>query len=980
MSNTHKLVSALKWIVVLTGILLLGACASGLVYVSPTASGPTDLLLSTATPQVTGISPASGASFPKGVSFSLNVGLSAGAAQPAVLTPAPLATGQPLTQPDIDALLARLPALPTAIGDQSLFNRPVESLPVPRPGVTIQQPFPPAQSSLPPSAPDTGPLQVLRHAPEGEIPVAPFISVTFNQAMVPLTTLANLAAQDVPVHIQPALPGKWRWLGTRTLTFEYDSSQIDRLPKATQYTVSVPAGTKSAGGGTLAQTVSWTFTTPAATVTEFYPSDGSSMGLTPLFFARFDQRIDPAAVLAVTHVSAGGASVNIALASAAEIANDPQVSALAKSSLDGRWMAFHAMSETNWSSFPPDTAVSVTFGPGLPSAEGPLLSKNAQTYNLKTYAPLRIEEQSCSANLDNCPPLSALVIRFNNPLDEQSFSPELVKIDPAIPGVTINTSYDSIIISGQTRGRTKYSVTVSGQLQDTYGQKLGTDARLSFQVGAAEPLLVGPQQNFISLDPAAVKALVSVYATNYSQLAVKIYAVQPSDWPAFKDYLRGWQQDDKLKLPGKLLSDETMSLNLPADTLSQVDIDLSKYLKDGAGQFVVVIAPPKPFFELPDARNTRLYRTTNTWVQVTKIGLDAFNDQSSLLVWATDLRSGAPLNGVSLHASSGAQFSTGADGTAKIDLPYGASYLVGTLGTDTAILPHSNTAWSDEPWAGNQPGDELRWYVFDDRGMYRPGEDVHIKGIVRRIGGTQSGDVGLLGSDLSAVNYTVNDPQGNAIGSGSAPVDALGGFDLTLSLPKDTNLGQVQVLLNAQGSNLDKLGNSQWYHFLQVQEFRRPEFEVTARNESSGPYYAGGQATLAVQASYYAGGALPQRGCDLEHHHQPHQLQPAQLAGLHLWRVDAVVGVRHADRFWPLPPAYPRQGRYLYRQDGCLRRALSESELHRAGRPVRRAAPAERAGTGHRHGRQPPGLEQQHHADGAPGRCVYRPEQPALLR
>jgi alpha-2-macroglobulin len=42
-----------------------------------------------------------------------------------------------------------------------------------------------------------------------------------------------------------------------------------------------------------------------------------------------------------------------------------------------------------------------------------------------------------------------------------------------------------------------------------------------------------------------------------------------------------------------------------------------------------------------------------------------------------------------------------------------------------------------------------------------------------------------------------------------------------------------------------------------VQEFRRPEFEVSARNESTGPYFVDGQATLAVAASYFAGGPLP---------------------------------------------------------------------------------------------------------------------------
>ena len=67
------------------------------------------------------------------------------------------------------------------------------------------------------------------------MPRAPFLKVTFNQPMVPLTTLAALSAEEVPVKLTPALPGTWKWVGTQTLTFEYASELIDRFPMATDY-------------------------------------------------------------------------------------------------------------------------------------------------------------------------------------------------------------------------------------------------------------------------------------------------------------------------------------------------------------------------------------------------------------------------------------------------------------------------------------------------------------------------------------------------------------------------------------------------------------------------------------------------------------------------------------------------------------------------------------------------------------------------
>ncbi|HLM02622.1 MAG TPA: alpha-2-macroglobulin family protein, partial [Pyrinomonadaceae bacterium] len=45
-------------------------------------------------------------------------------------------------------------------------------------------------------------------------------------------------------------------------------------------------------------------------------------------------------------------------------------------------------------------------------------------------------------------------------------------------------------------------------------------------------------------------------------------------------------------------------------------------------------------------------------------------------------------------------------------------------------------------------------------------------------------------------------------------------------------------------------------HQFQVQEFRRPEFEVSARVETEAPHFVGTSANVAVEAKYYAGGGL----------------------------------------------------------------------------------------------------------------------------
>src|SRR5688572_3800073 len=784
--------------------------------------------------------------------YGIHVKLSDGQSQPDIVEVLPLSTGGPLSPEEIELILSRLPALTPAPDQQTEFNLPQEVLPPPRPGNTIEESFPPIETGPTPGVVDVGVLKVLRFAPEGEIPIAPFVSVTFNQPMVPIGTIGDLAAKDVPVQVEPSLPGTWRWLGTETLTFEYDSELIDRLPKATEYRLTVPAGVKSATGEILAESVTWTFKTPPPKIVTTYP-DGSPQPLEPIFFIAFDQRIGPAAVLKYIQVQSGSQSVNIALAAQADIDKDERVSQLVKDTPEGRWLAFRAAMP-----FPTETNITVTIAAGTPSAEGPLTTTEAQSFTFSTYAPLRIEEHRCSWYDDSCPPLSPFYVRFNNPLDMNVFSEEMLHVEPEIPGVSANVYSNSIEISGETKGQTTYTVTISGKLQDIFGQQLGKDTRLTFKVGKAESVLINSGQNFVTLDPAASQAVYSVYAINYKKLNLKVYAVQPTDWPAYKQYLRERQQTDAvINMPGKLVENTSLNLNLPSDTLTEVAINLSQYMNGDFGHFVVIVEPPAGLFETENDKWRRYSQTMITWVQITQIGLDAYSDHSEIVTWATDLKNGAPLSAVRIQADNGnANVLSGADGVARFDIPAGATYATASKGNDLAILPRTNYFWYDDSWAASLPVDSLRWYIIDDRQMYRPGEEVHIKGWLRRIGGKQDGDVELAGSELRSITYEIYDPQSNTIGNGQAEVNALGGFDFVFTVPENANLGTAELYLTAQG-NLSGLDGLQNYHPFQIQEFRRPEFEVNARNETSGPYFAGDQATLAVEAKYYAGGALP---------------------------------------------------------------------------------------------------------------------------
>ncbi|MEN8241276.1 MAG: Ig-like domain-containing protein [Chloroflexota bacterium] len=756
-------------------------------------------------------------------------------------------TGDPLTEEEIAAIISRLPDIGLAPAEQVAFKLPGDPIPPPRPGQTIEQEFPQNLDSILPDPVDPGPLEVLRFAPVGDVGIAPTINITFNQAVVPLGTLAQLNKEDVPVIIQPEIPGSWSWIGTRSLAFHFDSELIDRLPMATEFQVTIPSGVSSASGNLLAEEVSWTFTTPPPTLISYYPTY-SPQPLDPFFFIAFDQRIDPEAVIATINTTADNRPFEIGLSDQADYGDEKEINRLIDRTPEGRWMVFQALEP-----LPKDADINIQIGPETPSAEGPKVTAAVQGYSFRTYSPLDVNEHGCSWYGDECYPMSPFNISFNNPIDPDAYQEEMISIDPVIPGASISIAGRTITISGPTQGSTTYRVTLDASLTDTFGQQLGRDVKLNFRVGKAEPRFFGPDSNLVTLDPASTSPVLSLYTINYSKLDVKIYSVEPSDWTSFLEYVQQYSRTDQpTNPPGRLVLDDTIQIDAANDVLTEVGINLKPVMDGDYGHFVIIAKPPKGFFE-----EDRYWEHVQVWVQVTQIGIDAISDQNELVVWTTDLQTGAPLENIEINNGSISRLaSTNENGTARFEIPSsGITYLTAQKGRDVAILPQSPYYYSNG-WQPSSDSNDLRWYIFDDRAIYRPGEEVHVKGWMRLIESGPEGDVRLVGDNIQSVSYTVWGPQGNELATGSTAVSALGGFDFKLTLPDNVNLGFARIELYAAG-NIPNTNSLYTNHNFQIQEFRRPEFEVIARNETTGPYFVDGEAEAAVSAEYYAGGPLP---------------------------------------------------------------------------------------------------------------------------
>ena len=825
----------------------------------------------------------------------------------------PLASTQPISETDSNGILKRLPQIKSDPDDKTEFAKRVGTLPAPKNGKQVPVKFPaPDQIGRPNVESVKQGLEVIRFSPEGEIPIAPDLSVTFSQPMVAVTS-QDEAAKYAPVELTPQVDGRWRWLGTKTLMFD----TAKRFPMATKFTARVPAGIKSATGQALQKDVVWTFTTPPPKAEQMLPN-GQVTRRDALMFVSFDQAINPDAVLRTISVTGGGKKLPIRLATQEEIDRDGSISYYAKQAQPGRWLAFRAVNSDGLpeNALPAASAILVTIEKGTPSAEGPLTTMAAQSFGFQTYGPMKFNRAYCSWQENkNCSPFEAWFIEFNNQIDASKFTKEMVKIEPPVEGLKIAPSGNNIYIEGYKKGRTTYKITVDGSLGDIFGQTLGKPAVASIKVGTAAQSLYAQGGIMAVLDPTA-KPYYSIYSTNHSTVKVRMYDVQPQDWRQFQDYVRHINYDDGKRppIPGRLVSDKIVDIASKPDEMVETRIDITPALDGGFGNVIVDI---EPTVKKDKYDRTRIF----TWLQATQIGLDAFVDNTELVGFATDLKTGKPLSGVNLSifpngSSKSGGFSrltpegvtptdeekgflsqvwdwvtgtggpsageiesfdtdgsvletetiepaqtlnTGDNGILRIPLPdtpsgQGQNMLIAKRGKDIAFLPENTEYyWNDSGnWYKKIESDSLRWFVFDDRKKYKPKEEVAVKGYIRKLTAGKLGDIEALGDAANGFSYSVKDPRNNEIAKGDGNLNAFGAFDFKFTLPDNANLGYARIDLT---TNTNLPGGS-FQHQFQIQEFRRPEFEVSTKVESEAPHFVGGKADLSVEAKYYAGGGL----------------------------------------------------------------------------------------------------------------------------
>jgi alpha-2-macroglobulin len=228
-----------------------------------------------------------------------------------------------------------------------------------------------------------------------------------------------------------------------------------------------------------------------------------------------------------------------------------------------------------------------------------------------------------------------------------------------------------------------------------------------------------------------------------------------------------------------------------------------------------------------------------TIVMVSEIGLVTKAAPGQMLMFAADRFSGEPQADCDVQVLVDRQptgtGTTAADGVFTVALPEAkVDNIVGIArcGAQVAITDPGG-------YFASEALRQFVGYVYTDKPVYRPGHTVHVKAVLR----WRERDA-LLPFDRPNAEIAVSDLNDKVVFRQSVSPDNFGAVHATFPVPRTAALGAYNIRVAS--------GEHQASGSFEVQEYRRPEFEVFV-TPSNRFVVQGGEAVATVQARYYFG-------------------------------------------------------------------------------------------------------------------------------
>ena len=759
-----------------------------------------------------------------------------------------------------------------------------------------------------------GNLTIVKAGPVGEVASlaeANEVRVIFSEPMVAMGGTSQIASLPW-FHIKPDVAGTFRWSGTTILIFTPDAKRP--LQYATKYEVRIDSSATSIDGSQLAEPFRFQFTTPTLRLlnTQWQRKNGHYRD--PLIVAlRFNQPVDPRDVS--RHIQLRfvphpfdppflGENQRQAMQKsdpASLQAFEEKVASARKASEAAGPILISLADRWDEKRFPkgPDLLVLET-RPGIPPGSwievvldetieagrtrGPEVPGARQDFVMQLSAPFFVLGPYCASH---CDPDWYNPIKFTTAVGSKDLRKSIEIANLADGSVlprkerseSVSESFDASTditldeLGYSLKPARSYSVKVAADLKSRDGQTLGYR-----WIGFIENR---HQNAFTSFgDGHGVwetggGSLLPFYSRNF--LTVRQWARSLTVEELMPLAKRMDEEGFRFAPPGPGVE---LKLNPTPDAIQSHGLDLSKAL--GANRTGLVWAAVQERKTIPDSLTDSDIALKSTLVQVTNLGISVKDSALNTLIFVTRLDNGKPVEGanVQIRTLDNKVFwrgTTGRDGIAMAsNTPLRDTYwkfefiVVAEKDGDVAYV---GSNWSEgiAPWNfGHSYEPEssralLRGSVFTDRGVYRLGEEIHVKAVLRR---DRPEGVELFPAG-SEIEIKVTDAESREIDKRMIKLSAWSSAEWTFKLPPEGTLGPYQIAaripidepLKPVPTEEEEYDDDSWrtvYGSFLVAAYRRPDFRVDVALASDEPI-AGTKLNGKIAARYLFGAAMADR-------------------------------------------------------------------------------------------------------------------------
>lgn len=698
----------------------------------------------------------------------------------------------------------------------------------------------------------TNPVQIISAMPQGQttgFAEVQSITVTFNQPMVALQATPT-DQSDGPLSIQPSVKGRYRWTGTRSLVFTPDAP----LTAATRYTVTIPAGVKSVSGDELATAYVWTFETPRPRLLDSRPKHKTTgMKLDQSFYLRFNQPMDLSRIQGRIYLLDKTVSVPIDFSTPGQDESDRLFSDRAS----------HIIKVTPRMPLKMERTLTLVVSEGLPAAQGDLGVAETKKLTFSTYGPLQFVKYTGQDEAIDIMPGTGIRFWFTNPIKYSELA-KYLRFEPAVQipeeYLTRDWSNDDLWFELAIEPETAYQLVLDGRLMDIYGNTLGKTVTRSFTS------LPYPSRVALATGPGVLEAYgdrrYPVFFTNADTVKLRMGMVGANQLIPLLLNEDLWNESVQLS-SNLFMLDRNWIVQNPRNIKCARPMEMDWLLAGRKTGLVIA--------EIDNEYGTEEQRYQRILLQVTHMGVSAKFSAINNVIWVTNLIDGSPVadarveirdnsNKVYWTGKTDAQGLAESPGWRELNIPKSGrwdtprQWVFVYKDLDTAYLS-SEMGWGIEPYRFDiayewnpQPIKE-QGMMFTDRNIYRAGETVHLKGIMREKKFSE-----WEPPSIKAVRVKVVDSRGATIQTDTLSVSSYGSIHFDVALDESAPLGYYEAVAESLTTTEEYYGMIMSTSF-RVEAFRPAEFSVTMVPEKQS-VLLGDKADVFVTAAYLFGGAM----------------------------------------------------------------------------------------------------------------------------